>query len=224
MNLRFGQAFALLLLVALLCSLGMSPATSNRITSSFQSIFAPITAPVQWLAGRAPKQPVKYVDDTPALPEISDERLRLREENRMLKEQVARLTQQLDAVRVRIAEAERLGPDLGKYAVQVRVLGKADGTRAALKLAGSDREFRGGETVVFTSHGARTRRPTARRRRRGQPVDRPAHHRQGLPLRSHVRPHRTRHRPEWRSTLQGARRIENVPPARHGRQRTAPAR
>jgi cell shape-determining protein MreC len=155
LNLRFGHIFTLSMLVSLLLAVTMSDRMSRRITGAFQWIFLPISGPIHYLAGTVGHTPELQADDDPLEPttQTSDEQKRLEIENRKLREQVARLTAQISTLKVRVAEADQLGTDLGQFAESVRVLAKADGPAEQLKLLGSSRPLSGGEVVVYLEAG-----------------------------------------------------------------------
>lgn len=140
------------MLLSLLCAVRLPAAGAMRVSGSLQSLFAPIAGPIHWLAGSG-QAPTKFVDDRPIEPGISDERKRLIEENRALKELNARLTTQLDLLKAKVAVADWLPPDLSERSTIIRVIGKADGPRQILKLTGTDRPIVGGEVVVFQQGG-----------------------------------------------------------------------
>ncbi len=153
MHLRFVHIFTTIMLVALFCAVRMPASAAGRVSGSLQSLFAPIAGPIHWLAGSARKT-TPFVDDAPIEPGISDERRRLTEENRQLKELVSRLSTQLDLLKAKVAVADWLPPDLAERSAIIRVIGKADGTRQIIKLTGTDRPITGSEVVVFQQGGA----------------------------------------------------------------------
>ena len=141
MTLRFPQVFTLLMLAMFCASIGLSRGASGRVTDSLQFLFSPLSAPAQWFVGdRAERVAETRVAPAilPAADPTAGEVGRLRDENHALLTLAENLRGQLDTLRARQAEVERVGENLRDLVHSVAVLGVETGGRDVLRLAGTN--------------------------------------------------------------------------------------
>ena len=141
MTLRFPQAFAILMFATFLASVALPGGASARVTDSVQFLFTPISAPVQWIVGDRAQRAADDVAPPAVLPIDSREGgevARLRDEAREWRALAENLRGQLETIRLRQADADRLGKDLHELVHSVAVLAVDASGRDVLRLAGSN--------------------------------------------------------------------------------------
>jgi len=147
-TIRFTQVFFVLMAASLLCSLGMSQATSDRLGASVQSLFAVVSGPVHWFAGAGS---ARIVAEPAPLVEGSDESVRLTEENWLLRRQVQMLTLQIESIARDEAEKTRLGQAIEDASQTLQVIGAVSGGRELLRLVGSSTPVAEGDVALFAA-------------------------------------------------------------------------
>jgi rod shape-determining protein MreC len=133
-NFRFPEIFGVVLMAVLLCSFALPRSVSGRVENTFQFLFAPVAGPIQWMTSNAatPTRP-----DVPILTNITDETTRLKEEKLAALVEMEYLRGQIETLRFRAQEAERVGEALRDIVVPVKVLQPDGNGRDVLRLGGA---------------------------------------------------------------------------------------
>jgi len=143
--LRFHHVFFLLMLLALISALTLSPERSAKLTPQIQTLFAPIARPAAAIG--------KMVDARLHKPPAVDPRSgdAIRAENEALQVSVASLTAQLDALKILNRDRDLLG-DVRQLTRTYAVIGGDSGTRQTLQIGGTTLTQDGlkvGQPVIF---------------------------------------------------------------------------
>src|SRR4051794_22114446 len=140
---RFQHVFAALLVLCALSAFVIPERYTTRAQPQLQGLFYPVARPVRSIAaalnGRLSK------------PEPGDPRDKdtLAEENDLLRQELAARSEELDELRRRNAERDKLGP-IRDQCTPVKVIGDDTGNREGLLLQGSTLEgLKQGQAVLF---------------------------------------------------------------------------
>src|SRR5689334_10232019 len=142
-GIRFNHVFATLLIVSALSAFVIPERYTTKAQPQLQGLFYPVARPTRSIAaalyGRLSK------------PEPGDPRdtRTIAGENDQLRQELVALNEEIDELRRRLAEREKLGP-IGEQCTRVKTVGEDTGNREGLALQGSTIEgLRQGQPVLF---------------------------------------------------------------------------
>ena len=140
---RFQHVFAVLMGLSVLTAFVLPERLANKTQPQLQALFAPVARPAGLLAASV----MNHVAPDPVRDRRSTDEIR--RENQELKAQFANVSYQLEDLRRRNAERQKLGP-IRDLCLPVTVVGQDSGTRESLSLAGSSLEgLREGMPVLY---------------------------------------------------------------------------
>jgi hypothetical protein len=135
-KLKFNHVFFVLILLACACAFVVPQRYSDRFQPQIQGLFAPVAIPARWAGGALERRmagPDEHADTRPIAA--------VREQNDVLLQQNAWLTQELDQQRKLNDERDLVGVDIRKLCTPIPVIGSDSGTGESLAVGGSS--FRG---------------------------------------------------------------------------------
>lgn len=151
MNLRFPEIFGILLFSATACSFGLPRGPSQWVENTFQFVYAPVTGPIQWMTNSSTPPTPK---DVPIVTQIGDEVARLRHEKLELQVELERYRGQLETLRFRASQSEKIGEAIRDRVVAVKVIGVDGSGRDLLRLSGASTTLTIGEGAPVIIEGA----------------------------------------------------------------------